>query len=37
MTATLLHDPDEARGFASWLSEGAAAADVVGPPLYGDG
>lgn len=34
-TATLLIAPDEARDFASWLEEAAAAADRVGPPLYG--
>ena len=36
MTATLLLDPDEARGFAMWLTQGADEADAVGPPLYGD-
>jgi hypothetical protein len=36
MTATLLLNPDEARGFGSWLIEGADAADQAGPPLYGD-
>jgi hypothetical protein len=34
-SATLLITPNEARGFASWLEEAAAAADRVGPPLYG--
>lgn len=34
MSATLLVTPDEARGFAAWLNDAAAAADQVGPPLY---
>ena len=34
-SATLLLDPDEARGFAAWLEDAADAADEVGPPLYG--
>ena len=33
--ATLLLDPDEARGFAAWLDAAASAADDVGPPQYG--
>jgi hypothetical protein len=37
MAATLLLDPDEARGFATWLDRAAAAAVGVGPALYGDG
>jgi hypothetical protein len=37
MTATLLLDPDEARGFAAWLDRGATEAEGVGPALYGDG
>jgi hypothetical protein len=32
--ATILLNPDEARGIASWLDEAARAADHVGPPLY---
>ena len=34
-SATLLLNPDEARGFAAWLDEAADAADSAGPPLYG--
>jgi len=34
-TATLLVDADEARGFAGWLDEAAAAAEMTGPALYG--
>lgn len=34
-TATLLIDPDEARGFAGWLDEAAEAAAKTGPALYG--
>jgi hypothetical protein len=33
--ATLVLNPDEARGFAAWLDAAAEAADRVGPPLYG--
>ncbi len=33
-SATLMLNPDEARGFAAWLAEAAAAADAVGPPLF---
>jgi hypothetical protein len=33
--ATLLLNPDEARGFAASLDAAADAADDVGPPLYG--
>jgi hypothetical protein len=33
-SATLLLNPDEARGFAAWLDAAAEAADSVGPPLY---
>jgi hypothetical protein len=36
MAATLLLNPNEARGFAAWLDDAATAADAVGPPLYGD-
>jgi len=32
--ATILLNPDEARGIAAWLDEAAQAADRVGPPLY---
>jgi hypothetical protein len=32
--ATLLINPNEARGFAAWLDSAADAADRVGPPLY---
>jgi len=32
--ATVLLNPDEARGIAVWLDEAARAADRVGPPLY---
>ena len=32
--ATILLNPDEARGIAAWLDEAARAADRVGPPLY---
>jgi len=32
--ATILLNPDEARGIAAWLREAARAADQVGPPLY---
>ena len=32
--ATILLTPNEARGFAAWLDQAAAAADQVGPPLY---
>ncbi|MEO7556819.1 MAG: hypothetical protein ABIV94_09505 [Acidimicrobiales bacterium] len=35
-TATLLLNPNEARGFAAWLDAAATAADGAGPPLYGD-
>jgi hypothetical protein len=35
VNATLLLNPDEARGFAAWLDAAADAADKVGPPLYG--
>jgi hypothetical protein len=35
MTASLLLNPDEARGFAAWLDAAATAAEAVGPPLYG--
>lgn len=34
--ATILLNPDEARGVAAWLAEAADAADQVGPPLYED-
>jgi hypothetical protein len=34
VAATLLLNPDEARGFAAWLDAAAAAADAIGPPLY---
>jgi hypothetical protein len=34
-SATLLIDPDEARGFAGWLDEAAEAAERTGPALYG--
>ncbi|MGK5737850.1 hypothetical protein [Micromonospora sp. URMC 103] len=33
--ATILLNPNEARGIAAWLDEAAQAADRVGPPLYG--
>ena len=33
-SATLLLNPQEARGFASWLDAAADAADAAGPPLY---
>ena len=33
--ATLVLNPDEARGFAAWLDAAADAADAVGPPLDG--
>jgi hypothetical protein len=33
-SATLLLNPDEAAGFASWLDLAAQAAAEVGPPLY---
>jgi hypothetical protein len=33
-SATLLLNPDEARGFATWLNAAANAADAAGPPLY---
>ena len=32
--ATILLNPDEARGIAAWLDDAAQAADRVGPPLY---
>jgi hypothetical protein len=32
--ATILLNPNEARGIAAWLDEAAQAADRVGPPLY---
>jgi hypothetical protein len=32
--ATILLNPNEARGIAAWLNEAAQAADRVGPPLY---
>jgi hypothetical protein len=32
--ATILLNPNEARGIAVWLDEAAQAADRVGPPLY---
>lgn len=32
--ATILLNPDEARGIAAWLDEAAQAAERVGPPLY---
>jgi len=32
--ATILLNPDEARGIAAWLDEAALAADRAGPPLY---
>ena len=35
MSATLLLNPLEARGFAAWLDAAADAADQAGPPLYG--
>ncbi|GAB3869404.1 hypothetical protein GCM10028801_46210 [Nocardioides maradonensis] len=35
LSATLLLNPDEARGFAAWLADAADAADTAGPPLYG--
>ncbi len=35
MAATLLLNPNEARGFAEWLDAAAEAAEAVGPPLYG--
>jgi hypothetical protein len=34
-TATLVLNPDEARGIAGWLDAAADAADETGPPLYG--
>ena len=34
-SATLLLNPDEARGIAAWLDVAADAADEEGPPLYG--
>jgi len=33
--ATLLLNPDEARGIAAWLDAAADTADQAGPPLYG--
>ncbi len=33
-SATLLLNPNEARGFAAWLNAAADAADAAGPPLY---
>lgn len=32
--ATLMLNPEEARGIAAWLDEAAHEADQVGPPLY---
>jgi hypothetical protein len=32
--ATILLNPNEARGIGAWLDEAAQAADRVGPPLY---
>lgn len=34
MAATLLLNPDEARGFSAWLERAAYEADAAGPPLY---
>lgn len=34
--ATIMLNPDEARGIAAWLDEAAHEADQVGPPLYED-
>ncbi len=33
-SATLLLNPEEARGFAAWLNAATDAADAAGPPLY---
>ena len=33
-SATLLLNPEEARGFAAWLNAAADTADAAGPPLY---
>lgn len=35
VSATLLLDSDEARGFAAWLDQAAEEADRAGPRLYG--
>jgi hypothetical protein len=34
-SATVVLNPDEARSVAAWLEQAAAAADEVGPSLYG--